>query len=248
MSELLLDKINPKAAERIKPFLQEIMSKYANKIHSVHITGSAITDDFDPKMSDVNSIFVLKEMDLKFLEFIAPMGKKYRKQKVAAPLIMTSDYITTSLDVFPLEFMNFKLIHETVSGDDILKEIEISMKDLRHQCERELKLKLIWLRQGYISSMGDRKILTEDFINSITDYIPLFRGIISLLGKEPPFKQSDVISTLSEAAGLDTGIFARVLRGKYEKIKLSIEELNNIFEDYYAATEKLGRIVDEIKI
>ena len=248
MSELSLDKLNPKAAEKIKPFLQEILNKYADKIHSVHITGSAITDDFDPKMSDVNSIFVLKEMDLKFLEFIAPMGKKYRKQKVAAPLIMTPDYISTSLDVFPVEFMNFKLIHETVSGDDILKKIEISMNDLRHQCERELKLKLIWLRQGYISSMGDRKILTEGFVNSITDYIPLFRGIISLLGKEPPVKQSDVISTLSEAAGLDTGIFARVLKEKHEKVKLSIEELNTIFEDYYAATEKLGRIVDEIKI
>ncbi len=30
-------------------------------------------------------------------------------------------------------------------------------------------------------------------------------------------------------------------------MKLSIEELNTIFEDYYAATEKLGKIVDEIK-
>jgi hypothetical protein len=160
---------------------------------------------------------------------------------------MTPEYIESSLDVFPIEFLNFKLIHATAFGDDIFKNIEINRMDLRHQCERELKTKLIWLRQGYISSLGNRKILTEAFVNSISGYIPLFRGIIVLLGKEPPIKQVEVITALAEASGISTDVFAKVLREKHEKIKLSIEELNTIFEDYYAAIEKLGKIVDDIK-
>jgi hypothetical protein len=247
MSDLNLEKLKPVAAEKIKPFLEEVLGKYRGNIHSIHVTGTAITDDFDEKASDVNSIFVLKEMNLKFLELIAPLGKKYGKTKVAAPLIMTPHYIMTSLDVFPIEFLNFKLIHSTVFGEDILENIEINKMDLRHQCERELKVKLIWLRQGYISSQGDRKILTEGFVNSITGYIPLFRGLIVLFGKEPPIRQSEVIRTLSEATGVNTDVFAKVLKEKHKKIKLSIEELNTIFEEYYAATEKLGKIVDEIK-
>lgn len=247
MPDLNLEKIKPVARERIKPFLEEILSKHTEKIHSIHVTGTAVTDNFDPKTSDVNSIFVLKEMDLKFLELIAPMGRKYGKAKVAAPLIMTPEYIKTSLDVFPVEFLNFRLIHTTVIGEDILENIEISRMDLRHQCERELKSKLIWLRQGYLSSLGNSKTLTESFVNSITGYIPLFRGIIVLLGKEPPVKHGDVLSELAEASGVNTYVFAKVLKEKREKIKLSIEELNTIFEDYYAATEKLGNLVDEIK-
>jgi hypothetical protein len=247
MPNINLVKLNPVAREKIKPFLEEILNKYLGKIHSIHVTGTCITDDFDIKRSDVNSIFVLKEMDLKFLELIAPLGKKYGKNKVAAPLIMTPEYIERSLDVFPIEFLNFKLIHATVFGDDIFKNIEINRMDLRHQCERELKTKLIWLRQSYISSLGNRKILTEAFVNSISGYIPLFRGIIVLLGKEPPIKQVEVITALAEASGISTDVFAKVLREKHEKIKLSIEELNTIFEDYYAAIEKLGKIVDDIK-
>lgn len=247
MPDLNLEKIKPVARERIKPFLEEILSKHTEKIHSIHVTGTAVTDNFDPKTSDVNSIFVLKEMDLKFLELIAPMGRKYGKTKVAAPLIMTPEYIKSSLDVFPVEFLNFRLIHATVIGEDILENIEISRMDLRHQCERELKSKLIWLRQGYLSSLGNSKTLTESFVNSITGYIPLFRGIIVLLGKEPPVKHGDVLSELAEASGVNTYVFAKVLKEKREKIKLSIEELNTIFEDYYAATEKLGNLVDEIK-
>lgn len=247
MSDLALEKLRPAAAKKIRPFLEEILSKYKDKIHSIHITGTAVTDDFDEKTSNVNSVIVLKKMDLKFLELIAPLGKKYGKHKVSAPLIMTPEYIRTSLDVFPIEFMNFKLVHSTVFGEDIFKDIEVNRMDLRHQCERDLKSKLIWLRQGYISSRGDRKMLTEGFVNSITEYMPLFRGIIALFGKEPPVMQSDVITALSEAANIDTEIFGKVLKETHGKTKLPIEALNTIFEDYYAVTEKLGKIVNEIK-
>jgi len=247
MPDLKLEKLHPVAEKRIRPFLNEVLGHYEEKIHSIHITGTAITEDFDEKVSDVNSVFVLKGMDLKFLEIMAPLGKKYSKQKVAAPLIMTPDYIQSSLDVFPIEFLNFSLIHSVVFGDDIFGNIQIDRMDLRHQCERELKAKLIWLRQGYISSMGDRKMLSEGFVNSIAGYIPLFRGIISLLGKEPPVGQSAVIRSLSESTAINTAVFAKVLRAKHENLKLSVEELNTIFEDYYAATEKLGKIVDEIE-
>ena len=60
--------------------------------------------------------------------------------------------------------------------------------------------------------------------------------------------QGEVISALSEAANINTDVFTQVLKEKHEKIKLSIDELNTMFEDYYEATEKIGKIVDEIKI
>jgi hypothetical protein len=246
MPDLRLDKVKPAAAGKIQPFLEEILAGYQEKIHSIHITGTAITDDYAETISDVNSVVVLKRMDLDFLGFLAPLGKKYGKQKVAAPLIMTPEYIASSLDVFPIEFLDFKFIHCTVVGEDILNDLKINRMDLRQQCERELKTKLIWLRQGYLSSQGDRKLLRDGFISSITGYIPLFRGLIVLLGEAPPVMQYEVITTLGHVAGLNTDVFARVLREKREKVKPTIEELNTIFEEYYAATERLGAVVDEI--
>lgn len=247
MPDLKLEQLKPAAAKNIKPFFDEITDKFQGKIHSIHVTGTALTDDFDEKISDINSIIVLKEMDLKFLEVLAPLGKKYGKSKVSAPLIMTPEYIKTSLDVFPIEFLNFKLLHATVLGEDVFKDLEIDKTDLRHQCERELKTKLIWLRQGYLSSLGDRKRLTEGFVNSITSYIPLFRGLIVLSGNEPPLKQGEVIIALGKTLNVTTDVFSEILKEKHDKVKLSIEKLNTIFEDYYAATEKLGKIVDEIQ-
>ena len=43
-----------------------------------------------------------------------------------------------------------KLFHLTVFGEDIFQDVNIENSNLRHQCERELKVKLIGLRHGYL--------------------------------------------------------------------------------------------------
>ena len=234
------------AIERFKPFQDEILNSYKDKIHSITITGSALTDDFDRGKSDINSVFVLSEMDLKFLELLAPLGKRYRKKRIAAPLIMTSEYIMNSIDVFPLEFLNIKLLHKTIFGEDLFSDLEINRSDLRLQCERELKVRLIGLRQGYISCLGNSKMLMDMFIDSFSGYIPLFKGIILLLGKEPPLKNHDVLAILEEVSGVNTSVFQTVLIQKKQKIRLLLMHSLRMYQKYYAATEKLGDITDDI--
>ncbi len=245
MARVDLEGLNPVVSSRIAPFIEEILQGYG-ELHSFHIVGSALTPDFDERRSDINSVVVLQRMDLGFVEFLAPLGKRYRKRGVAAPLIMTPEYIEGSLDVFPMEFFDFRLIHRTVLGDDILAGLDIRRDHLRLQCEREIKSKLIWLRQGYISSLGDRRLLTERLSDSIVGYIPLFRAVIHLLGKEPPVRRHDVVVDLQEMTGVETGIFERMLLLRRREITLSKDELTASFEQYYAATERIGRIIDEL--
>ena len=247
MAEITLEKVPRVVARKTEPFFGDILKGYRDDIHSIHIVGSSITGDFNEKTSDINSIVVLKRMDLKFVEFIAPLGKRYRKEGIAAPLIMTPEYISRSLDVFPIEFLDFKLIHETAFGEDILLGIHISPSDLRHQCEREIKTKLIALRQGYISSLGDKKIITENIISLITGYIPLFRAIIFLMGKEPPLKKTEVLSALSAQTGINTDILRKILDVKKGVLKLTKSELDSVFEEYYRTTENISNIIDELQ-
>jgi predicted nucleotidyltransferase len=239
--------LNQVIIERFKPFQDEILSGYKDNIHSITLTGSALTDDFVPGKSDINSVVVLMEMDLKFLELLATLGKKYQKKGIAAPLIMTPEYIVNSLDVFPIEFLNIKLLHNTIFGENLFQDLKINRSDLRLQCERELKVRLIGLRQGYISCLGNSKMLMDMFIDSFSGYIPLFKGIILLLGKEPPVTSRDVINVLEEVSGVPTSVFNKVLTQKKQKTKLMMGQLNTIFEEYYAAIERLGDITDGIK-
>ena len=248
MSGIKIENLRPQVSQKIKPFVEEILNTYVENIDSIHIVGSAITENFDEKNSDINSIFVLKRMDLEFVELIAPFGKRYKKQRIAAPLIMTPDYIRQSLDVFPIEFLNFKMIHETVYGKDILNDIAIDLTNLRQQCEREIKTKLIALRQGYISSEGNKKIITENIVNSVMGYIPLFRSIIFLMGKELPVKTYEVLKDLAVYTGINIDIFKKVLDLKKGVLKLTKNELDTVFEAYYKTTEEISRRIDEHQI
>lgn len=239
-------KFNIEAAKTYRPFLEEILEKYPDDLHSVTVFGSALTEDFDPARSDINSVIVLNRMDLGFLKIVAPMGKKYRGKKVAAPLIMTPAYIENSLDVFPIEFLNLKLLHHTLHGEDIFENLQVTPSDLRLQCERELKARLIGLRQGYIASLNDRKTLMDMFSRTISGYIPIFRAIVFLFEKTPPANNRDVLAVFGTVSGIDTAVFGTLLAYKKTTPKLSREQIDELFDAYYAATEKTGELVDAI--
>ena len=228
-----------------QPFMDEILSKAGDLVHSVYLTGSALTPNYDPKFSNINSALVLHRMDLKLLEWLAPLGKKYGKKRIAAPLVMTRDYLNKSLDVFPIEFYNIQRIHRVLHGEDVFENLEIHLPELRSQCEREIKVRLIGLWQSYLSASGDRKLLNEGFIRSFSGYIPLFRGLILLKGGVPPILNEQVLNELERLTGIGTGPFQRVLREKKERKTLPEADLNTLFEDYFLALEKLGELVDD---
>jgi hypothetical protein len=78
--------------------------------------------------------------------------------------------------------------------------------------------------------------------------MPLFRGIIYLMGREMPIKKYEVITTLSLATGVNTDIFKKVLNIKKGILKPNTDELNTVFEEYYESTEQIGHLIDEHKV
>lgn len=244
--EINLEGLNHFVSKRIKPFLEDILDKYRDKIHSIHIVGSAVTPDFNEKTSDINSIIILHNMDIEFVEFLAPHGRKYGKKRISAPLVMTIEYIKNSLDVFPVEFHDFRLIHKTVYGEDILSGLEIKMENLRIQCEREIKARLMGIIRGYISSAGDRELITEILIRSFTGCIPLMRAIIYLKGEEPPILRKDVIKRFQTISDTSHDVFDKLMLLRNRQLRPSMKELNYIFENYYHSLKKTSRFLDEL--
>src|SRR3972149_7792650 len=211
MDDLKLSNIPAQAQTVIEPFLKDILASYKEDIISIYLTGSAVTKGFHPKYSDINTVIVVKGIKIPFYDFIASLGKRYGKKKIRAPLIMTSDYINRSLEVFPVEFLEMKLVHQLVYGHDVLKDVKIEKPDIRLQCERELKGKMQYLCQGYIKAMGEKTTLTNLFVGSLSGYFPLFRGILFLHDREIPKEKGDVLHALNECCDVDVKVFRDLL-------------------------------------
>jgi hypothetical protein len=237
----------PSVAEKIGPMLEDILASHGKNLHSFHIVGSAVMPDYNERLSDINSVVVLHSMDLQFIEFLAPLGARYGKKRIAAPLVMTPAYISGSLDSFPVEFLDFKLVHRTVYGEDLFSGLEPDRSHLRLQCEREIKTRQIGLRQGYLSSLGKKDQLEQLLIRSFTGSMPLLRAVILLQGKQPPVGRADVITLLTSCCGIDTSILHDLLAVKYGRVKASGQDLRRMFERYYGALETVGKIIDELR-
>lgn len=248
MTCLRTESLSPSLMDKISPFFHDILQSSGPNIHSIYLVGSVLTEDYLEKVSDINSIIVLQKIDLAFLDILAPLGKKYGKKGIAVPLIMDPGYLQGSLDVFPVEFLNFKLVHQTIYGEDLLAGLEISKEDLSLQCEREIKGKIVWLQRSYISSMGDKKVLAADIISHFRGYLPIFRGILYLLGQAPPTGLKKVLDMLFKLTGAETGVFEEIYALKKNLAKPSKEEISKLFEKFYRATEKLAEVVDGLHI
>ncbi len=248
MQMLNTGELNPVVAERSVPFFSDVQLRYPEAVHSLHIVGSAVTPDFREKGSVIHSVIIVHKIDFGFIQFIASLGKKYRKKGIAAPLILTPEYIRDSINVFPIEFHDFQLIHKTVAGEDIFKYLVISKAFLKLQCEREAKVRLIGLRQSYLTSLGDKRGLAEILSHSVVGCMPLIRGVLFLLDKEPPVKRHDAIRVFQELISIDAGIFERLLQLRAGLIKPSKEELHHIFEHYHTVLENVEAFIDAIRL
>ena len=70
------------------------------------------------------------------------------------PRFFTTELMNQSSDVFPIEFLDIRTTHVILHGTDPLADLEIRRDHLRLQCERELREKLMRLREGYVEAHG----------------------------------------------------------------------------------------------
>ncbi len=226
-------------------FVREVREHSPVALQSIHVVGSVLTPDYQEDLSDANSLFVIQEPQTDFLDFLVGLGKRFGRQGVAPPLLLTENYIKRSLDVFPIEFYNFREIHYTLFGDDVLAGLEIDPGFLRLQCEREIKAKLLWLGRIYLETLADNERLSHALCGSITAYIPLFRVILFLIGREVPPAAAEVTAAVESVLNIDTAVFQNLYVMKQEQATpASDDELKLLYTNLYTATQLICDYVD----
>jgi len=244
MSSFEFSDVHPAAAARARPFFERLVAEAPGDIRSIYVTGSSVTPDFNERTSDVNSLLVLPEIRLELLDFLSKLGRQQGKRGVRAPLLMTPDYIQQSLDVFPVEFLDLQLVSQLVMGEELLENFQIDRACMRLQCERELKGRLITLRQGYIRALGDRRLLRELLVGSLVGLIPLLRGLLFALGRDTPRDRAGIFGGITDATGVGTSPVDELIQVKGRQLRLSVAELSNLFGRYYETIQKLSDAVD----
>jgi len=221
---------------------------FKDTLISVILYGSGAGSDFNPHTSDLNFLITLSEEAIDHLDWAIETVSRWRKRNVATPLFMTQSYIQSSLDSYPLEFLNIKKNYILVYGEDVLKDISIEGPHLRLQCEREIKGKLLLLREGFLETEGKQKRIKELIKTSITAFISIFNGLLHLKGVEIPPTRREIIQSAAKEIPINQEIFMKCLDIKQGKAKFSSSEIKDLFTAYMIEVRKLWEVVDKMEI
>jgi predicted nucleotidyltransferase len=237
----------PQKPEEIFPeFSNDYQEVYGTDLLSIVLYGSGARGDYIPGRSDLNFLIVLTEDGIKGLRRAFKVVSKWHKRRVATPLFMTPEYIATSLDTFPLELLNIKRDYHVVWGKNPLTKIRIRKRQLRLQLEREVKGKLLQLREAYLASNGWKRNLVAVAAQSLTAFISIFQGILYLREKENPHQKGAIIKAIAAETGLATEPFEQLLEIKEGKTRLSVKKMKGLMENYIEEIRRLAFWVDEM--
>lgn len=170
--------------------------KLGSRLVSVVLYGPNARGETIHSMGHFNLLLVVSTLSPATLQSLAVPIRWWLGKDQPWPRLLSPALIRDSLDAFPVEFLDLSRHRRVLHGEDPLADIDVDTTRLREQCERDLREKLMRLREGYVESGGAIRPLRRLLIASHTSFVPLWRACLHLLGCEVPSRDADVASRL----------------------------------------------------
>jgi predicted nucleotidyltransferase len=226
----------------LKRMVRDLDRALGATLQAVVLYGSAARGDYRQGTSDLNLIIVLGDLDPPRLESLSPVLRWWRRQGQPLPRLFSPAIIEEAADVFPIELLDIRAARIVLHGRDPFAAVAVDGDHLRLQCERELREKMMRLREAYVEAHDSRRALARLLADSYTTFVALFRGCLHLLGGEVPAHNGEVVAAFCGRADLDASPFEEVDRLQHGAGGAS--DLRPLFARYYEALNKAVRRVD----
>jgi hypothetical protein len=216
----------------------ELAAAFGSALRTVVVYGSAEQPDFRPERSDVNFAVVAAPMAFEHLQRVAQWYARWRAERVAAPLLLAPSDLTRSLDVFPLEMLDIQARHRTLAGDELFTGITVARENVRLECEREAKGKLVRLRALYLELAGSTIEIRELMVDSRKAFLHVMRGLLFLRGAAWEARESEVVSAFARAFGRTLPVLEVLASPRHPGA------IESRFGEYLAEIEALATLAD----
>jgi predicted nucleotidyltransferase len=214
----------------------------------VVLYGSAAAGDHSARHSDYNLLVVLEKIGPADLRNAQAAIREWVKLGHHVPVYFTAYEVANATDVFPIEFNQMKRARKVLFGKDLLADIDISNENLRHQVEFELRSKLLMLRRQYIPASLTVEGLESLMADSLTSFVALFRGVLIVLGIEPPIGRHETLALTAEKLSLNGPAFEKIFNIRQNNFEGPMTELdaNQLFADYLEQIESVIAFVNRL--
>ena len=248
LESLKLGALDVQIREPVYALAEKLAARLGDNLQSITVVGSSLTRDFRAGHSDINTVVLAGEQTMACLSAVASLARPMSHKKISPPLLMTPSYIERSRDVFGVEFLDFQLTHETILGTDPFAALTFEKKNVRLQCERELKATLIRLRQGYIASAANKRLVRDILISTAKGLAPFLRAMLWLRDIDRPGLTEPTFIKAAVELSVDLDPLVTAGKWRHEKTLAGATEMEYALASVCAAVEQLATIVDKLEV
>lgn len=220
-------------------YANEVASLFGSNLRSLLLYGSLARGDYVPGRSNINVFVLLDSSESAGIEQYARLHRRWAKEKIVVPLVLTQQEFADSIPYFPLEYLEMEEHHLVLSGTDPFATVQLDTSNLEFQCGQELRSHLVRLRQRLIEGGGRPESMLILLPLSLTALLPCLRGILRLRGSLSHRSTEQVFKALESHLGIDPEAFRDVSKLKHGMISPGRLEIPRLFSRYIQTLEHM---------
>jgi len=187
----------------------------------------AVYEDFQPQC-----IIILEKDPPDLLESLNSLRDYTSKRKLRYPLLVTRNFVNSSLDSFPLEFLDITASNyeNLYVKKDILKKLKFEPADIRLQMEREIKGKWLLIRLSVLEKKNTPKQLADILALTLGNIVRVLKGICYLNDGSVPQTLEDLFIRTTNITDVDFDVMLSCLTTR-EATLANVKQYLSVIED-----------------
>ena len=239
--------MNPRDQRAIDRTVSELADIYQDQLIAVVVYGEAASASYRPRRSPLTLAVVLRELTPAGLRRMRPRLRAWQRRRIPIPLVMDPLYIASSLDVFPLEFLDIADQRRLLWGaQDPFASLDIDSEHLRLEVEGQMRGKMLHLWEAYLQAGRSKRRLKRMLLATPPDFELIMHGMLYLHGDPRPDEAQALLTKVESVFDLQLPTFKLLEEVRGGGARLSSSELEEIFEAYLAEVRALVRVADSL--
>lgn len=186
----------------VQPFLAAADGASTEPYAAV-LYGSLARGEFLPGRSDINLLVILPGIWPRLLDELRPGLRAWAGHGFPPPLLFTTEEWARAHDVYQLELADILASYRVLRGQDPVAGRRLDPRLLRRALERELRGKVLRLRQAYGTAGSEPETLGATATASAGTALVMLRGVLALHGLPVPTTTPALLEAAARCTGLD---------------------------------------------
>ena len=209
--------------------------------------GSALYANENRSLNPVQLLIVLKEVEFKSMRRLRNVYASLDSQIQISPMLATVEELMTSTDVFPITFLEMKRSYQVLSGEDVLKDLDISEEYLRLRCEQELKNLLLRMQTAFFKQ-SDFNQVNPSFRTFWKSFIRSLGASLILVGEAWPENTDETLKIAAAEFQLNETTLSRTQMVADGKLVPEPEVLEQVWLASIDNIAIAARFVDQLPV